>query len=119
MTLLGHSAPAIAVPHNVPRTKPFEQEWTRLSRRSRSSMTAAYLAKLNADQRRAVEHITAQVFGATGGSMADALSWSGTFHSVGARLLREYAPARIISSISAPGLASVSRPTANRCATTS
>jgi hypothetical protein len=50
------------VPHNVPRTKPFEQEWPRLSRRGQSSMTAAYLAKLNADQRRAVEHITAQVW---------------------------------------------------------
>ena len=40
---------------------------------------------------RRVEHITAQVFGATGRSMAGALSWSGTFHAVGARLLREYA----------------------------
>ena len=49
-----------------------------------------------AEMRRRVERITAQVFGAQGGvnagsAMAGALSWSGTFHAIGARLLREYA----------------------------
>jgi DNA helicase II / ATP-dependent DNA helicase PcrA len=40
---------------------------------------------------RRVERITAQVLGGKAAPMIDALSWSGTFHSIGARLLREYA----------------------------
>lgn len=49
-----------------------------------------------AEMQRRVERITAQVFAAqsgtgTSGSMAGALAWSGTFHAIGARLLREYA----------------------------
>jgi DNA helicase-2/ATP-dependent DNA helicase PcrA len=54
-----------------------------------------------AEMARRVERITAQVFAAqvltanvTGARAAvttDALSWSGTFHAIGARLLREYA----------------------------
>lgn len=49
-----------------------------------------------AEMQRRVERITAQVFngeglGANGGVMAGALSWSGTFHAIGARLLREHA----------------------------
>jgi DNA helicase II / ATP-dependent DNA helicase PcrA len=43
------------------------------------------------EMQRRVERIIAEVFGRNAGSMADALSWSGTFHSVGARLLRECA----------------------------
>ncbi len=39
-----------------------------------------------------VRRICAETLGASAGTLADALAWSGTFHSVGARLLREYAP---------------------------
>lgn len=49
-----------------------------------------------AEMQRRVERISAQIFngqglGAQGGAMSGALSWSGTFHAIGARLLREYA----------------------------
>ena len=57
----------------------------------RRMMLLTFSRRAAAEMQRRVEHITAQVFGATGGSMAGALSWSGTFHAVGARLLREYA----------------------------
>ncbi|MGA1800641.1 ATP-dependent helicase [Rhizobium sp. HT1-10] len=40
---------------------------------------------------RRVEKICAQVLGAKSGVMTDALAWSGTFHGIGARLLRDYA----------------------------
>ena len=40
---------------------------------------------------RRVERIAAQVFGGSSGAVADALSWAGTFHGIGARLLREHA----------------------------
>src|ERR1700760_524638 len=38
-----------------------------------------------------VERISRKVLGADAGIMTDALGWSGTFHGIGARLLREYA----------------------------
>jgi DNA helicase-2/ATP-dependent DNA helicase PcrA len=38
-----------------------------------------------------VELIARKVLGANAGVMTDALSWAGTFHGIGARLLREYA----------------------------
>src|ERR1700761_4193085 len=38
-----------------------------------------------------VERITRKVLGADASIMTDALSWAGTFHGIGARLLREYA----------------------------
>src|SRR4051794_18088436 len=41
---------------------------------------------------RRVERIAGQVMGTSSGAVADALAWSGTFHGIGARLLREYAP---------------------------
>src|SRR6185295_9370062 len=41
---------------------------------------------------RRVERIAAQVMGTSSGAVTDALHWSGTFHGIGARLLREYAP---------------------------
>ncbi|MFA6265414.1 MAG: ATP-dependent helicase [Pseudolabrys sp.] len=44
-----------------------------------------------AEMQRRVERIAAQIFGAKGAPMAGALSWSGTFHAIGARLLREHA----------------------------
>ena len=44
-----------------------------------------------AEMARRVERICRDVLGANAGVMADALSWSGTFHGIGARLLRDYA----------------------------
>jgi DNA helicase II / ATP-dependent DNA helicase PcrA len=40
---------------------------------------------------RRVERITADTIGVGGGAVREALTWSGTFHAVGARLLREHA----------------------------
>lgn len=40
---------------------------------------------------RRIERISRIVPGAHLGAMADALTWAGTFHGIGARLLREYA----------------------------
>lgn len=44
-----------------------------------------------AEMARRVERICVQVLGGKSGIMADALAWSGTFHGIGARLLRDYA----------------------------
>jgi DNA helicase II / ATP-dependent DNA helicase PcrA len=44
-----------------------------------------------ADMGRRVEHITANAVRERASAMAAAVSWSGTFHAVGARILREYA----------------------------
>jgi len=49
------------------------------SRRAASEMT------------RRVERIARKVLGDNAGAMTDALSWAGTFHGIGARLLRDYA----------------------------
>ncbi len=40
---------------------------------------------------RRVERIARKVMGDSAGVMTDALTWAGTFHGIGARLLREYA----------------------------
>jgi len=40
---------------------------------------------------RRVERIAAQVLGTGAGAITDALAWAGTFHGIGARLLREHA----------------------------
>jgi DNA helicase-2/ATP-dependent DNA helicase PcrA len=40
---------------------------------------------------RRVERITRQAMGDRAGVMTDALTWAGTFHGIGARLLRDYA----------------------------
>src|SRR6266850_686802 len=50
-------------------------------------MSVAYLDTLNPEQRRATEH----GIGENAGAMTDALTWAGTFHGIGARLLRDYA----------------------------
>ncbi|MCI4677285.1 ATP-dependent helicase [Rhodoblastus acidophilus] len=39
-----------------------------------------------------VRRICAEALGGKAGALTDALHWAGTFHSIGARLLREYAP---------------------------
>ena len=44
-----------------------------------------------AEMQRRVERIAAQALGPNAAPIADALRWSGTFHAIGARLLREYA----------------------------
>src|ERR1700739_914941 len=44
-----------------------------------------------AEMTRRVERIARQVTGSSGGGIVDALTWAGTFHGIGARLLREYA----------------------------
>src|SRR5215831_16998964 len=44
-----------------------------------------------AEMIRRVEHIARQVMGGSAGAIVDALTWAGTFHGIGARLLREYA----------------------------
>jgi DNA helicase-2/ATP-dependent DNA helicase PcrA len=44
-----------------------------------------------AEMSRRVEHITARVFRERAAVMTEAINWSGTFHAIGARLLREYA----------------------------
>ena len=43
------------------------------------------------DMARRVERICIQVMGTNAGVMTDALTWAGTFHAIGSRLLREYA----------------------------
>ena len=45
-----------------------------------------------AEMTRRVERIAAHVMGTSSGALTDALNWAGTFHAIGARLLREYAP---------------------------
>ena len=44
-----------------------------------------------AEMTRRVERIAAKAISANAAAMADALKWSGTFHAIGARLIREYA----------------------------
>ncbi|PDT46879.1 ATP-dependent DNA helicase [Sinorhizobium fredii] len=44
-----------------------------------------------AEMGRRVERICSQVLGGKAGSFSDALAWAGTFHGIGARLLREHA----------------------------
>ena len=44
-----------------------------------------------AEMTRRVERIARQVIGSSAGVMTEALTWAGTFHGIGARLLREYA----------------------------
>ncbi|MBN9363528.1 ATP-dependent helicase [Devosia sp. 66-14] len=43
------------------------------------------------EMQRRVERLVAQVMGPKAGIITDALSWAGTFHGIGARLLREHA----------------------------
>src|SRR5271167_522374 len=57
----------------------------------RRMMLLTFSRRAAAEMQRRVERITAEVLGAKAGPMAYALNWSGTFHAMGARLLREYA----------------------------
>jgi DNA helicase II / ATP-dependent DNA helicase PcrA len=68
----------------------------------RRIMLLTFSRRAAAEMARRVEHIIAQVaaakddasklFGASASVIADALTWSGTFHAIGARLIREHAP---------------------------
>src|SRR4051794_35514533 len=44
-----------------------------------------------AEMTRRVERIARQAMGSSAGLITDALTWAGTFHGIGARILREYA----------------------------
>jgi ATP-dependent DNA helicase UvrD/PcrA len=57
----------------------------------RRMMLLTFSRRAAAEMQRRVERFTAQALGSKAAAMADALNWSGTFHAVGARLLREYA----------------------------
>jgi DNA helicase II / ATP-dependent DNA helicase PcrA len=54
-------------------------------------MLLTFSRRAAAEMTRRVEHITSHVLRDTAG-LTHALTWSGTFHAIGARLLREYAP---------------------------
>ena len=56
----------------------------------RRMMLLTFSRRAAAEMQRRVERITAKVMGPKAGIMTDALAWSGTFHAIGARLLREY-----------------------------
>jgi DNA helicase II / ATP-dependent DNA helicase PcrA len=57
----------------------------------RRMMLLTFSRRAAGEMQRRVERITAEALGAKAGPMAYALNWSGTFHAIGARLLREYA----------------------------
>jgi DNA helicase II / ATP-dependent DNA helicase PcrA len=57
----------------------------------RRIMLLTFSRRAAAEMTRRVERIAARVIGDGGHALSEALTWSGTFHAVGARLLREYA----------------------------
>lgn len=57
----------------------------------RRIMLLTFSRRAAIEMQRRVERITAKALGPKAGVMTDALTWSGTFHAIGARLLREYA----------------------------
>src|SRR3974390_2582285 len=58
----------------------------------RRIMLLTFSRRAATEMRRRVERIVANVVGSNAKGMTEALTWSGTFHAIGARLLREYAP---------------------------
>jgi DNA helicase-2/ATP-dependent DNA helicase PcrA len=56
----------------------------------RRMMLLTFSRRAAAEMGRRVERIAARVLPEQGRLMVDALTWSGTFHAIGARLLREY-----------------------------
>jgi DNA helicase II / ATP-dependent DNA helicase PcrA len=58
----------------------------------RRIMLLTFSRRAAAEMQRRVDRITAEALGPKASAIADGLSWSGTFHAIGARLLREYAP---------------------------
>ncbi|MDB5541551.1 MAG: pcrA, partial [Devosia sp.] len=57
----------------------------------RRILLMTFSRRASAEMQRRVERLVAQVMGAKSGIVTDALSWAGTFHGIGARLLREHA----------------------------
>ena len=57
----------------------------------RRILLMTFSRRASAEMQRRVERLVAQVMRDKAGVIADALSWSGTFHGIGARLLREHA----------------------------
>jgi DNA helicase-2/ATP-dependent DNA helicase PcrA len=57
----------------------------------RRMLLLTFSRRAAAEMTRRVERITAYVMRATATPIAGGLTWSGTFHAIGARLLREYA----------------------------
>lgn len=57
----------------------------------RRIMLLTFSRRAAVEMQRRVERIMSKALGPNAGAMADALAWSGTFHAMGARLLREYA----------------------------
>ncbi|WP_086898139.1 UvrD-helicase domain-containing protein, partial [Acetobacter senegalensis] len=57
----------------------------------RRILLLTFSRRASVEMTRRVERICKTVLGDKAGPLADALAWSGTFHSIGARLLREYA----------------------------
>jgi DNA helicase-2/ATP-dependent DNA helicase PcrA len=58
----------------------------------RRLMLLTFSRRAATEMTRRVERIVANVIGSNANVMTEALTWSGTFHAIGARLLREYAP---------------------------
>jgi DNA helicase-2/ATP-dependent DNA helicase PcrA len=58
----------------------------------RRIMLLTFSRRAAAEMTRRVERIAAKVLRGAGAARADTLAWSGTFHAIGARLIREYAP---------------------------
>ncbi len=57
----------------------------------RRMLLMTFSRRAASEMSRRVERICKQVLGANSGVLTDALAWSGTFHGIGARLLRIYA----------------------------
>jgi DNA helicase-2/ATP-dependent DNA helicase PcrA len=57
----------------------------------RRMMLLTFSRRAASEMQRRVERISADVLGPDARALAGGLTWSGTFHAVGARLLREYA----------------------------
>jgi DNA helicase-2/ATP-dependent DNA helicase PcrA len=57
----------------------------------RRIMLLTFSRRAAAEMTRRVDLILAEFMRARGGAMTDAMAWAGTFHAIGARLLREYA----------------------------
>jgi len=57
----------------------------------RRILLMTFSRRASAEMARRVERICAKVLGKDAAVMTDALTWAGTFHGIGARLLREYA----------------------------
>ena len=57
----------------------------------RRMLLLTFSRRAAAEMSRRVEQIASRVLGVSSGAVTDSLTWAGTFHGIGARLLREYA----------------------------